>query len=201
MVMVSFPKSALPAFVPVTVMIFVPTAKGTDIKNPWLQGIGPTPKGKHSWTVSVAVPLPPAELLQVTALTVSERDPETSTVAWDTGPNVGLAVGISIVTKSVISRGASSSPPPQALSPTSSGASTATSNCFRQLFVLSTLFSLTPSWHQGREACIPHLREARMLSNQRSPSSHLGLKAVGSKEAVGLTSSCGKRSWIKCQGA
>jgi hypothetical protein len=62
-------------------MVFAPTAKGTDIDHPWLQGIGPTPKGKHSWTVRVPVPLPPAELLQVTALTVVERDPERFTVA------------------------------------------------------------------------------------------------------------------------
>src|SRR6188508_2571447 len=154
MVIVSCPK--LPsAFVPFTVMVLLPTARGTDIDHPWLQGNGPAANRKHCWTVRVPVPLPPAELLQVTAVTVNERDPERSTVAWEVG-NVGFAVGNSIVTNPGISCGASSSlPPPQALSPAS--ASTATSNCFRQLFVLSTCTPLRNSGtRHGRPASRIH---------------------------------------------
>src|SRR6188508_1911473 len=148
MVIVSCPK--LPsAFVPFTVMVLLPTARGTDIDHPWLQGNGPAANRKHCWTVRVPVPLPPAELLQVTALTVTERDPETFTVAWEVG-NVGFAVGNSIVTSPGISCGASSSspPPPQAPSPTS--AITATSICCRPLFVLSTLHPLAKILARGR---------------------------------------------------
>jgi hypothetical protein len=140
-VIVSRPKSPL-GFVAVTVMVFVPTANGTDMWNPVLQG-NLKPAKKHSSPVSAAVPLPPAELLQVTEGAVAERDPETVIVSWHVGP---LSVGDSIVINPGISLGRSSSPPPpQALSPTSNGASTAESNCLRQLLVLSMPLSLVTS--------------------------------------------------------
>jgi hypothetical protein len=137
-VIVSRPKSP-PGFVAVTVIVFVPTANGTDVLNPVLQG-NRKPAIKHSSPVSAALPLPPAELLQVTEVAVAERDPETVTVAAQVWP---LLVGDSIVINPGISLGRSSSPPPpQALSPTSNSASTAESNCFRQRLALSMLLSL-----------------------------------------------------------
>lgn len=102
---VSRPKSPL-GLVAVAVMVFVPTANGTDMLNPVLQG-NLKPAIKHSSPVSSAVPLPPAELLQVTEVAVAERDPETVTVAAHVGP---VFVGDSIVINPGISLGRSSAP-------------------------------------------------------------------------------------------
>jgi hypothetical protein len=128
-------------------MVFVPTANGTDVLNPVLQG-NRNPAKKHSSPVSAALPLPPAELLQVTEVAVAERDPETVTAGWHVGPR---SAGNSIVINPGISLGRSSSPPPQALSPTSSGASTAERNCFRQLLALSMLLSLVTGILRSKE--------------------------------------------------
>ena len=96
----SRPKSP-PGFVAVAVMVFAPTANGTDMLNRVLQG-NLNPAIKHSSPVSCAVPLPPAELLQVTEVAVAERDPETVTVSAHVWP---LFVGDSIVISPGISLG------------------------------------------------------------------------------------------------
>jgi hypothetical protein len=120
-------------------MVFAPTANGTDILNRVLQG-NLNPAIKHSSPVSCAVPLP-AELLQVTEVAVAERDPDTVTVSAHIWPV--FCWGFDRYQSGDFAWPSSSPPPPpQALSPRSSGASTAESHCFRQLLVLAMLLSL-----------------------------------------------------------
>src|SRR5262245_41236520 len=122
MVIVARPNSpSLPS--PVTVMTFAPMVNGTDACQQG-SGIG---TGKKPHDPRVAEPFPPCELLQLTVWTVLPRVPFRAAVALDV-ENPGLGSVMEINPWTSCRSGASSSPPPQEINATTSGASTAPRN-------------------------------------------------------------------------
>jgi hypothetical protein len=112
MVTVSLPNSpSLPS--PVTVMTFVPKFNETDACQ---QGSG-NGTGKKTHPPSVAEPLPPAELLQLTLWTVLLRDPLRVAVPLDVeNPALGSVIWIKSATSCRTGGSSPSAPQPTSIS-------------------------------------------------------------------------------------